>query len=73
MPGSIQLLTLGFYNFHCMFLLADALEHLRTIRPEVHPRLQVIPFQHIYRILSEGDLDAVVGLKEPSSVKISAV
>ena len=72
MPGSIQLLTLGFYNFPCMFLLADALEHLRTIRPEVHPRLQVIPFQHIYRILSEGDLDAVVGLKEPSSVKISA-
>lgn len=73
MPGSIQLLTLGFYNFPCMFLLADALEHLRTSRPEVHPRLQVIPFQHIYRILSEGDLDAVVGLKEPSSVKISAV
>ncbi len=53
-----------------MFLLADALEHLRTIRPKCIPRLQVIPFQHIYRILSEGDLDAVVGFgKSPLPLK----
>ncbi len=72
-PRDIETLALGFYNFPCMFTLADALEQLRAERPALHPRLQVIPFQHIYRLLEEGDLDAVVGFKEPSSVKIAAV
>ena len=71
-PRDIETLALGFYNFPCMFLLADALEQLRTARPELHPRLQVIPFQHIYRLLEEGDLDAVVGLKETANLKIKA-
>lgn len=71
-PRDIETLALGFYNFPCMFLLSDALEQLRVQRPELHPRLQVIPFQHIYRLLEEGDLDAVVGFKEPVTAKISA-
>lgn len=73
MPGNIETLALGFYNFPCMFLLSDALEQLRAVRPELHPRLQVIPFQHIYRLLEEGTFDAVIGFKEPPSAKISAV
>ena len=73
MPRDIETLALGFYNFPCMFLLSEALEQLRAVRPELHPRLRVIPFQHIYRMLAEGDLDAVVGFKESPSVKISAV
>ena len=60
MDGNIETLTIGCYNFPCMFLLSDALEVLRSIRPELHPRLQTIPFQHIYRMLEEEDLDAVV-------------
>ncbi len=56
-----------------MFLLSDALEQLHAERPQLHPRLQVIPFQHIHRMLEEGDLDAVVGFRESPSVKISAL
>ncbi len=55
-----------------MFFVSDALEQLRTLRPELHPRLQTIPFQHIYRMLEEGDLDAVVGFRESSKMKIHA-
>lgn len=73
MPRDIETLALGFYNYPCMFLLSDTLERLRTDRPEIHPRLQVVSFQHIYRMLEEGDLDAVVGFKESPSVKISAI
>lgn len=73
MPRGIETLALGFYSFPCMFLLSEALEELRAVRPKLHPRLRVIPFQHIYRMLAEGDLDAVVGFKESPSVKISAV
>ena len=72
MLGNIETLALGFYNFPCMFLLSDALERLHADCPKLHPRLRMIPFQHIYRILEEGDLDAVVGFKEPTSVKVSA-
>ena len=72
MDGDIETLTIGCYNFPCMFLLSDALESLRSIRPELHPRLQTIPFQHIYRMLEEGDLDAIVGFRESSKLKINA-
>lgn len=61
---TIETLTVGFYNFSSMFLMTETLERLREIRPEVHPRLRTIPFQHIYQMLEEGDLDAVVGLKD---------
>ena len=47
-----------------MFLLSHSLERLREKRPGIHPRLQLIPFQHIYRGLEEGDLDAIAGFKE---------
>ena len=69
----IETLALGFYNFPCLFLLSDTLEQLRMDRPDLHPRLQVIPFQHIYQLLEDGDLDAVIGFKEASTVKISAL
>lgn len=72
-PGNIQTLSLGCYNFPCMFLLPDVLKQLRTVSPNIHPRLQVIPFQHIYQMLEEGDLDAVVGFKEPPGIKLHAL
>ena len=70
--GSIETLAVGCYNFPCMFRLWEALERLRALRPELHPRLLTIPFQHIYRMLEEGDLDAVAGFREPSKLKINA-
>lgn len=71
--GNIETLSLGCSSFPCMFLLSDTLQMLRTLRPGLHPRLQVIPFQHIYRMLEDGDLDAIVGLKESSNIKIHAL
>ncbi len=68
-----ETLALGFYSFPYMFLLAETLGRLLEDYPKLHPRLQAIPFQHIYRMLEEGDLDAVVGFKEPASLKISAL
>lgn len=70
--NQIQTLALGCYNFPCLFLLSDVLKKLAMEYPTLHPRLQVIPFQHIYRLLEEGDIDAVIGFKESASMKISA-
>ncbi|MGN0708102.1 MAG: LysR family transcriptional regulator [Faecalibacterium sp.] len=68
----IEHLSIGCANFPYMYQLINILETLRTRMPNLHPDLQVIPFQHIYRILEEGELDAVIGFQEPASVKISA-
>lgn len=70
--GTIETLAIGCYNFPCMFLLSDILENLRCIRPKLHPQLQTISYQHIYRILEEGDLDVVVGFRESPKLKINA-
>ncbi|MGI5957887.1 MAG: LysR family transcriptional regulator [Massiliimalia sp.] len=72
-PDHIETLTLGCSSFPCMFLLSDTLAALRTLHPKLHPRLQVIPFQHIYRMLEDGDLDVVIGFKESSNIKIHAL
>ena len=69
----IELLNLGSYNFPSIFLLSDVFRALREDRPAVHPRLHIIPFQHIYQMLEEGTLDATVGFKEPHGRKVNAV
>ena len=71
--GHIETLSIGCYNFPCLFLLSDTLEMLREVRPNLHPRLQTVPFRHIYRLLEEGDLDVVVGFQELPGVKVRAV
>lgn len=68
----IQTLALGSYNYASLFLLSGALKKLAEGYPNLHPRLQMIPFRHIYRLLAEGDLDGVIGFQELDSVKISA-
>lgn len=68
----IETLALGCYNFPSMFLLTEALTKLHQERPALHPRLQMVPFQHIYRLLDEGDLDLVAGLKEADARRIHA-
>ena len=50
----------------------EALENLKKIRLEIHPELQLIPFQHIYQMLEEGKLDAVISFQEPVSAKAAA-
>lgn len=68
----IEHLAIGCTNFPYMYQIIDVLEVLKKKRPEIHPEIQVIPFQHIYRMLDEGNLDAVIGFQEPASAKVSA-
>ena len=69
----IETLAVGCYSFACMILLAGTLQRLRAMRPDLHPRLQTIPFLHIYQLLERGDLDAVVGFREDAGAKINAL
>lgn len=57
-------LALGTNNYPSLFHLTDTLAALRRDHPRLHPRLHVIPFQHIFRRLDDGDLDAVIAFRE---------
>lgn len=67
-----QVLSIGCYSFPTIFLLTNALKQLTKSYPTFHPRLQVIPFQHIFRMLEEEDLDVIISFKEPRNKKIKA-
>lgn len=69
----LQMLSLGCYSFTQLFLLPQALRKLAGQYPNLHPRLQVVPFQYLYRLLEEDDVDAVIGFREPDTKKISAI
>lgn len=67
----IEHLSIGCTNLPYMYQIIDILENLREKMPNLHPELQIIPFQHIYRMLEEGELDAIIGFQEPATAKIS--
>ena len=71
---AVRTLSLGCHGYTQLFLLAPVLKELAAQYPDLHPRLQVVPFQHLYRMLEDGDVDAVVAFRQPESRRgLSAV
>lgn len=69
----IRVLSVGCYSYAQLFLLPDVLRKLTQQYTDIHPRLQVVPFQHLYRLLEEDEVDAIIGFREPDSNKITAI
>ena len=69
----IRVLSVGCYSYAQLFLLPDVLRELTQQYTDLHPRLQVVPFQHLYRLLEEDEVDAIIGFREPDSKKITAI
>ena len=67
----IQTLSVGCYSTAHLFLLPPVIRRLKERYPGLRPQLQGIPFQHLYRQLDEGEVDAVIGFREPETRKIS--
>ena len=57
----IRILTIGCQSGAPLERIAPALGALARRWPDFHPRLQVIPHQHIFGLLEEGHLDAALG------------
>ena len=60
----IQFLSLGCRDYSLMAGLPQIIKTLLKKYPNLHPQLQMIPAQHLYRLLDEEDLDAVIGFQE---------
>lgn len=52
-------LFIGCMHMKSMDVLTAPLAEIRQEHPHLHPILQLVPFQHIYRLLDEGSLDVV--------------
>lgn len=65
----IQIFSLGCCNYAQLFLLSPILKKLGTEYKNLHPRLNIAPFQQLYRLLEDDELDVVLGFREASTKK----
>lgn len=65
----IQTFSIGCHNYSFLFLLPSILKELSQIYPQLHPKLQVVPFKHLYRLLDEEDVDGIIGFQETEAKK----
>lgn len=63
----VRPLSIGCHSFAHLMLLIPVLRELAAQYPDLHPRLRVVPFQHLYRMLEDGDVDAVLAFRQPAS------
>lgn len=56
---AIETLTIGCMHIQSLSLLTGPLARMKKEHPAFHPQIQMVPFQHIYRLLDEGSLDVV--------------
>lgn len=51
-------------------LLPPILRRLTEEFPNLHPQLRVVPFQHLYRLLEDEQVDVIISFQEPDSRKV---
>ncbi len=66
----IQPFSIGCHSYTHLFLLSDVLRQMALETPTLHPRLRVVTFPHLYRLLEEEEVDAIVGFQESNTNKI---
>lgn len=69
----IQPFSIGCYGYAQLFLLPEALREMAEIYPSLHPRLQVVPFGHLFRLLEEERVDLVIGFEESERKKVPGI
>lgn len=69
----IQPFSIGCHSYTHLFLLSDVLRQMALETPTLHPRLRVVTFPHLYRLLEEEEVDAIVGFQEANTQKIPGI
>ena len=65
-----QEFSIGCHSYTQLFLLPQVLKEMRQTYPQIFPRLRVVPFQHLHRLLEEEEVDAIIGFQEPDYKKL---
>ena len=69
----VETLSIGCCNYAHLFMLAAALRRMKELHPNLHPQLQVVPYQQLHRLLQEEAVDAVLGFQEMTGGKTEGV
>lgn len=65
-----QTISIGCHAHGHLFLLPDVLRRMADLYPSLHPQIQVVPFKHLYRLLSESNIDVVLAFQENGANKM---
>lgn len=65
----IETFSLGCHGFSHLFILPEILRKLSHLHPSVRPDLQVVPFKHLYRLLEEETVSAIIAFQESNKNK----
>lgn len=58
-------------HYYCeVFSLTGIMKKMRQTFPNLYPRIQIVPFRHIYKLLADENVDAVINFQEPDTKKI---
>ena len=66
---AIEPLSIGCHTYAHLFMVSGALRAMEELHPHLHPHLQVMPYQQLYRLLQEESLDAILGFRETTGGK----
>ena len=64
-----QLFSIGCHSHIDIHLLPEILHQMKSFYPTLYPVFQVIPFQHLYQLLDEDAVDAVIAFYEKGPKK----
>lgn len=64
-----QFFSIGCHSDSDLRLLPDVLRRMAEACPTLNPVFQVVPFQHLYRLLEEGAVDVITAFQEKGQKK----
>ena len=75
MPSGQNVLPfpIGCHSHAQLQILPPVLKQLTAEFPNLHPQLRVVPFQHLYRLLEEEQVDAIISFQEPDIHKMPGI
>ena len=63
----------GCHSSNELRLLPGVLRQMADVCPNLYPIFQIVPFQHLYQLLEEGAVDAVIAFQEKGEKKEAGI
>ena len=71
--GELCELSVGCHGYTHLFSLHEPLRQLAESYPNLHPRLQVVPYDFLYRLLEEEHVDVILSFQENEAKKAPGI
>lgn len=69
----LQVFSIGCHSYTQLFLLPDILKEMAALYPHIYPALRAVPFEYLYRLLEDEEVDVIIGFQEPDTKKVPGI